>query len=269
MLGISVIRGSKILWNSSPKQGCRQTRGEQAALKQPNRFANWRRSIVMLICSNISVLFQKCPSSFHSLAPLQQAQIIAHYWMHHNGAFRDGIRVSINLEISSPVQRAAHQPCRHKETFEICTCAASPNAAFITLFPSPLRAPPAFLQTGCFTLARWQQPAPPCWGRDVCQSIIVSACPLSFPKLGVHEPQSKWPQRFGSDLGDAVVSPGKDPDVCWAPVLAGSGSRAVSLHGWAVAWCILSCGGLQTSSCFGDLTLQPLCTHIYWILNQD
>jgi len=122
--------------------------------------------------------------------------------MHHNGAFRDGIRVSINLEISSLVQRAAYQPCRHKETFEICTCAASPNAAFITLFPSPpckllqpLQADRLF-HTGSLvaavtttlrrTFARTCLCAPP-----------TVASPPSFPKLHVHKPQSKWAPALG------------------------------------------------------------------------
>lgn len=123
--------------------------------------------------------------------------------MHHNGAFRDGIRVSINLEISSLVQRAAHQPCRQKEIFEIRTCAASPNAAFITLFPSPpckllepLQADRLF-HTGSLaaavTAVLRQRRLP----EHACVVLQLLAFPPSFPKLYVHEPQSELDPALG------------------------------------------------------------------------
>lgn len=209
----------------------------------------------MLICSKISTLFQKNPaSSFRSPAPLQQAQIIAHYWMHHNGAFRDGIRVSINLEISSLVQRAAYQPCRHKETFEICTCAASPNAAFITLFPSPpckllqhLQADRLF-HTGSLeaavTAVLRQRHLP----EHACVDLQLLASPPTFPKSYVHKSQSKWAPALAWWCG----TPRNRSWCCWASVC----TELLSLQHQApespvfsgeLVWFIMCRGGLQTS----------------------
>lgn len=150
--------------------------------------------------------------------------------MHHNGAFRDGIRVSINLEISSLVQRAATSPAgtrRHLKFTHVL-----PHQMLLSLPSSlSLQTPPASAgrQAASHRLLCSSPPHP------AEAEAFARACSCAPPTVGFLSmlPKSICPEKVGPRTWVAVwpaqaqILLVLSSRVCRAPVLLGS--RATGL----------------------------------------